>query len=688
MLKNVALLLCLFCIAFFTAVQGSEDEAVLLRKSQLLVQKAQRAEQRGEIEDAVALFEEAYNTYPKNIMPLMLWGKVLVKVGMYERASELLRQIPIQKLPAAGQSEVHLLLGKIAAAQGSIEDAASAYSQSLKAFDKNSVARMRLAMVNQILGMSSRTDELLRDFDSFVGFDMPELRLALMLDLQLANFGRALHTCAEMSRLNAGGGDEDGKPSFLDEILTASPAIFVLNIPLGLGGLMSGLYFTALFLGLCFFATRLTPPTAVWHNVVFVILGVAAILVAQIVMKRELFLALLQDDFSLNDSIWVIPRMLVAGHLVAIALFAVFPSFKLLPEDQRPKRYELYGIWFFCWFFMAFVLVFQSRIGFGNRMLLMLASFALAAIASFFVPLGRLVIFRLSSLLGYGDFAALSKHDLRKNGGVSFTDAKILETKSWKLIEKDEYEETIMTARKILGSYERKTFPLLWKAYIFALLAREDLVEAQQQINEFLEVFKSTGVFESGQLYEAFLKSRKGDFGGALKIIRGLPEHRVKSFTQDENALSLLVLARCGLACNDNVQAHIDLSKSLNVAKLPLLRAEALVEIAELDFNLKSKEALGKVKEKLPGLSGGDKIAAYKNVILSIIAQSEDKKQDALALAEKACSGKIINSRAYAWYGHLLCLAGEFSKAEELLVKMAPDSSDANRLIAEVTSAS
>ena len=688
MLKKVALLLCLLCIALFPAVQASEDEAVLLRKSQLLVQKAQRAEQRGEIEDAVALFEEAYNTYPKNIMPLMLWGKVLVKVGMYERASELLRQIPIQKLPAAGQSEVHLLMGKIAAAQGSIEDAASAYSQSLKAFDKNSVARMRLAMVNQILGMSSRTDELLREFDSFVGFDMPELRLALMIDLQLANFGRALHTCAEMSRLRDGIGDENGKPSLLDNILSSPPAIFFLNLPLGLGGGMSVFYFAAVFLGLCFFATRLTPPTAIWHNVVFVVLGVTAIMVAQSAMKRELFLALLQDDFSLNDSIWIIPRMLISGHLVAIALFAVYPSFRLLPEDQRPKRYELYGIWFFCWFFMAFVLIFQSRIGFGSRMLLLLATFAMSGIASFFVPLGRFVVFRLSSLLGYGDFASLSKHDLRKNGGVSFTDAKILETKSWKLIDKEEYEEAIMTARKILGSYDRKTFPLLWKAYIFALIAREDMVEAQQQISEFLEVFKNTSSFESGQLYEAFLKSRKGDFGGALKVIRGLPEHRIKSFTPDENALSLLVLARCGLACGDNVQAHIDLSKSLNVAKLPLLRAEALVEIAELDFNLKSKDALGKIKEKLTGLSGGDKISAYKNVILSIIAQSDGRSADALQLAEKACSGKINNSRACAWYGHLLCLSGEFSKAEELLGRMAPDSHDANRLISEVTSAS
>jgi len=687
LLKKIALL-CLFCFALFPSVKASEDEAVLLRKSQLLVQKAQRSEQRGEIEDAVALFEEAYNTYPKNILPLMLWGKALVKVGMYDRASELLGQIPIEKLPPAGQSEVHLLMGKIAAARGSIEDAASAYSRSLKAFDKNEIARMRLAMVNQLLGMSSRADELLREYDSFAGYDLPELRLALMIDLQLANLGRALHTSAEMSRILSHSGSEDSGSSVLADIINSPPSIFILNLPLGLSGFMSGLYFAALFSGLLFLATRLTPSAPPWHSIVFVIFGVVIVLVAQMAMKRELFLALLQDDFSLNDPTWIIPRILISGHLVAIALFVVFPSFRLLPEDQRPKRHELYGIWFFCWFFMAFVLVFQSRISFGNRMLLMAGTFGLSVITSFFIPLGRFVIFKIANLLGYGDFASLSKHDLRQNSGISFTDAKILETKCWKLIEKDEYEETILTARKILGSYDRKTFPLLWKAYIFALIAREDLVEAQQQIGEFLEVFKRTSSFESGQLYEAFLKSRKGDFGGALKIIRALPEHRIKSFTPDENALSLLILARCGLACGENVQAHIDLTKSLNVAKLPLIKAEAFVEVAELDFNLKSKEALGKLKERLTTLSGGEKIVAYKNLILSIIAQSENKSADALKLAEQACSCKVRNSRACAWYGHLLCLSGDFAKAEELLSRMAPDSHDASRLMTEVTSAS
>ena len=686
MLRKFALF-CLLCLLLVPVAHAADDEAVLLKKSQLLLQKATRSEQRGEIEDAVALYEEAYNTYPKNILPLLHWGKILCKVGMYDRASELLGQIPIDKLPAAGQSEVHLLLGKIAIARGSVEDAASAYSRALKAFDKNEVARMRLAMVNRLLGMSSRADELLRDYDSFSGFDYRELRLALIIDLHLANFGRAFNTCGEMARISSRAGKSEDA-SILTPIFRLQPAILLLALPLGLSGLMSGLYFVALFSGLLFLATRLTAPTPPWQGVLFVMLGVVTMLVNQNLTERALLISLLQDDFSLTDTLWIMPRLLIAGHLIAIALYAVFPSFRLLPEDQRPRRYELYGIWIFCWFFMAFVLVFQSRIAFGSRMLLMVATFGLSVITSFFIPLGRFVLFKISNLLGYGEFATLSRQDLRKNGGISFTDAKILETKSWRLIEKDEFEETILTARKVLGGLDRKTFPTLWKAYLFALLAREDFVEAQQQINEFLEVFKKTSSLESGQLYEALLKSRKGDFGGALKIIRALPEHRAKTFSADETALSLLILARCALACGENVQAHIDLTKSFNAAKLSLLKAEALVDIAELDFNLKSKDALGKLKEKINGLSGGEKVNSYKYMALSIIAQSEASGAEALKLAEQACCSKVRNSRACAWYGHLLCLSGEFAKAEELLGRMAPDSHDASRLMTEVTSSS
>ncbi|NLF95753.1 MAG: hypothetical protein GX569_03380 [Candidatus Riflebacteria bacterium] len=684
MLKRLTLL-CLLLIASIPASGASEDEAVLLKKSQILVQKAQRFEQKGEIEDAVAIYEEAYNTYPKNVLPLMLWGKALVKVGMYDRAAELLGDIPVEKLPAAGQSEVHLLMGRIAIARGSVEDAASAYSRSLKAFEKNDVARIRLAMVNQLLGMSSRADELLRDYDNFAGLALPELRLALMMDLELGNFGRAMHTSSEISRLSSGSGGDSG---FISQILVSTPAIFLSCLPLGLSYVLCALYFAVLFSGLLFLATRLTAPSALWHNVIFVILGVVSVVVAQVMMKREFYVAILQDEFSLFDSVWIIPRMLIGGHFIAFALFIVFPSFLLLPESQKPKRHELFGIWFFCWFFMAFVLVFQSRISFGTRMSVMAATFVMSAIASFFMPLGRFVIFKITSLLGYGDLASVSHQELRNSSGVSFTDAKILETRAWKLIENDDYEQAILASRKVLGSYDRKTFPMMWKAYIFALIAREEYLEAQQQLGEFLEVFKKHNAFESGQLYEAFLKARKGDFGGALKLIRGLPEHRVKSFSPDENALSLLILGQCALSCGENVQAHIELVKAFNSARMPLIKAEAMVEIAELDFNLKSKDALFKLKDKISSLAGGPLVTSYKNVILSIMAQSENKNSEALTFAEKACSGKLRNSRAFAWYGHLLCMAGEFSRAEELLPKMAPDSHDASRLMSEVTSSS
>ncbi|NCB38399.1 MAG: tetratricopeptide repeat protein, partial [Erysipelotrichia bacterium] len=103
---------CLFFLFLLSSVFGADDENSLLKRSQLLVQKGEKAEERGNIEDAVASYEEAYNLYPKNIMPLLSWGRALSRIGMHKRAAELLEKIPVDKLPSTGQSEVHLLLSR------------------------------------------------------------------------------------------------------------------------------------------------------------------------------------------------------------------------------------------------------------------------------------------------------------------------------------------------------------------------------------------------------------------------------------------------------------------------------------------------------------------------------------------------------------------------------------------------
>lgn len=666
-------------------MSASEDDALKLKKSQLLVQKGVKAEERGELEEAVSIYEEAYQTYPKNILPLLRWSKILVRIGMYERASVLLKEIPVEKLPEAGRSEVYMLHGKIAVARKSVEEAASAYSFALKASEKNTSARIRLAMVNLLLGMHSRSEELLHDYENFSGLPRQDLVLAYFVDLYNGNVGRAFQTAGDISALTSRSRFEDSNVPAMKSLWDMQITNFLATLPLAMGNLTGLVYFIAIFAGLIFVAGRFSAPTAVWHSIVFLAGAVVLIMGCQFYIRKELFLAAMQDDFSLYDSIWIIPRLLIAGHLIALAQFVVFPCFKLLPEELRPRRYEFFGIWFFCWFFMIFVLVFQSRMDLVPRLAFMAGSLLLVSLSSFFMPLGRFVLFKISNALGFSGIAEVRRQDLASGKGIGFTDAKILETKAWKLIESEEFEEVVLTSRKVLGSLDRKNFPQLWKALILALISREDLVEAQKCIADFLENFKNTSSYESGLLYEALLKCRKGDFAGALKIIRALPDDRVKSFSPDENAISLLILGRCSIAYKEFVQAHIDLTKAFNCARLPLLKSDALVEIAELDFNMNSKDALAKWKLKSAEINGGQKSMANIQVILSIIAQSEGKTKDALKLASSACCGKITNSRACAWYGHLLCLADQHNDAEALLSRMAPDSVDATRLMTEVT---
>ncbi|MDN5279770.1 MAG: hypothetical protein PWR01_3735 [Clostridiales bacterium] len=672
----------LFCHVGFA---DNDDDKVLLTKSQLLVQKGKKAEQRGEIEEAVASYEEAYNVYPKNILPLLLWGKALSRIGMYARADELLDKIPLEKLPDAGKSEVFLFKGKIALAMGSLENCAAALSKSVKASKNNISARIRLAMVNQILGLSNRADELLREYDSFEGLPLNELVIAFFTDLQLGNLGRAFSTCGEFSKFMTPSNYPDEQTPFLTLLWKIQPVAFLTFLPLALGGFLGPLYFLILFGALLFLAHRLSEPTAVWHDIVFVLLASVLMIGAQKLCQRDLFIMALSDQFSINDSVWVIPRLLISGNLIAIGLFAIFPAFKFLPDEQRPRRFEYYGIWFFCWFFMIFVLVFQSRISFGIGLVVMVVSALLAFVTTFFMPLGRFILYKIFNLLGFGGFAEVSRKDINSGASVSFTDAKILESKAWKLLEKDDWQEVVLTARKVQANLDKKTFPTLWKALIIALIAREDYIEAGKAITEFVNNFKENSLKESGELLQAYLKTCVGDFAGALKIIRSFSEDSVSGFKPDETALSLLVLGRCDLFYKENVQAHIDLNKAFTIARLPILKAEALVELIELDFNMNSRDSIAKWKIRVNEIHGGPKCDSIKKMILSVAAMAEGNGETAMQLAQEACDTRFRNGKACAWYGHLLCMSGRNNEAENLLEKMTPESVEASRLMTEVT---
>lgn len=687
MTRKILSALLVFCFAVSAFSFAQSDEKLLLEKLKLLVQKGQKAEEKGEIDVAVSCYEEAHEIYPKNFLPLLMWGRALYRVGMYARAEEVLKKIPLENLPDNGKSEVHLLLGRIAVADQKLEAAAVAFSHSIKIPGGNIKALLRLAMVNQILKMTSRAEELLAEHDDFSDLPMKELILATLLDFQHGNLGRAYSSISGMEKHIVDSAYPDEKVPALAFLWKIPVISFFGLLPIALHPVYSAIYFAVIFLALVFVAGRLSPQTALWHDLAFIILPTALLVGTQQFSLNDLMLASLSDNFALVNSVWIMPRLLISGHFIALGMFLIFPVFRFLPEEQRPRRFEYYGIWFFCWFFMIFVLSYQSFLSLGVRLGLMAGSALLAFISSFYMPLGRFILYKITNLLGMGSFAEVSRKDLKNKSGISFTDAKILESKSVKLLEKEDWDEVVMTARKVLSALDKKTFPQLWKSMILALIAREDYIDAQKSINEFLEIFSGSALREQGELLDAYLKSCKADYAGALKIIRGFAEDRIKSFSPDEDALSLLVLGRCGLAYKENVQAHIDLNKAFACARLPFIKAESLIEILELDFNMRSRDSVQKWKERIGEIKGGKKSAGLAKTMYSIAAMAEGDSESALNLAREACRPDVRNGRCFAWLGHLLCMSGRGSEAEELLARMTPDSADANRLMTEVTGA-
>ncbi len=675
----VLFLLVFFCPLF---VQSAEDESILLKKSQLLVQRGTKAEEGGDFEEAALLYEEALEAYPRNVMPLLRLGALLARIGMYDKASERLKEIPLERLSKVGQAEIHLLFGQIAISRGAVEEAGAAFKRALDANPENVIALVRKVVVEQLLGFSASM-QLFEKYDSFQGLPGRELLLAFLVDLNHGNVGRAYGSCELINGVNKGG--DEGSSSSAAGIMNLPPVDFLLTLPLGLGGLIGIIYYVLLFTGLVFLATRLSGPTQIWHNFLFVVAAAAFMMLTHRFCFRELMVACMQYDTSVYDSVWIMPKLLIAGHFVALALYIVFPAFKFLPPEQRPLRYELYGIWFFCWFFMIFVLVFQSRLGFATRAAYMAASAFLAMITMVFMPLGRFVIFNLASVAGFTGVAAVDSKNIQQTGSVSFTDAKILESQSWKLLDKDAFEEVVLTGRRVLSNLERKTFSSLWKAVILALIGREDYLEAQRSIAEYTEVFANTGMLESGQVLDAYLRCKKGDFATAYRLISSLPEARAKALSNDEKSLCMMISGCCLMWKKEYVQAHIELGKAFDVAKMPLIKAEVLVEMTELDCMMKSKEKLAKWKVAATAIKGGEKTASLIKTVQSMIADSDGNADDAMKIAAEASQCKVRNSRACRWYGHLLCKAGRSGDAEELLGKMTPDSIDANRLMNETT---
>ncbi|HNV71682.1 MAG TPA: hypothetical protein PKO06_18400, partial [Candidatus Ozemobacteraceae bacterium] len=644
----------------------------------------QKAQAAGKIEEAVEAFEDAYEAFPGNVQALLLWGDMLCEIGMYGRAFEVLNKIPMASLLPNGQAQVNLLKGKVALASGSLPIAAAFLNDSLKSSPGFGVARVRLALLQLCLGNSRQARQVADDLNSLEGLNYRERAIALLLDLALDNVARALDNAREMSGSMAKIGGEDGEILLLS--LWQIPVVLVLSwFPLAGSHALFGLYFLILLCGLAFLASRLCGSSPLWHAGVFVGLAIVHMLVSRVLLQSELYVSILREGCDFSDPFWVMPRVVHAMHGLTLALFVVFPAFLLLPPSARPRQHELYSIWFFSFWFLVTVAVFQARISLASQLLLM-AGCALPAIgAAFLMPLGKFLLFVVSSKIGMGEkFEEVATST--SGGGVGFTECKILETKSAPLLEKEQFEEVVSMARKAFAAQPRRSFVALWVAQIKALIELEEMYDAEKSLAEFQRAFPPQPSGEVGQLLNAYLKMNAADHAGALNLLNSVSEQQAKRFTPEQAAWSLLVLGRCYMHLEDPVQAHIELSKALEVGRSPLSKVYALYDLMELELRMDRLEWAQKWAIQAASLKGGPKTTSLSKVIQSMLASAQGNLPEALQLATAACTALGRHGRAWRWLAHLHLLNGAPRDAESILEnKLTAGTADALFLMQEIT---
>ena len=593
---------------------------------QLLLQKGLKAEKNGNLDDAVASYEEAYE-HSNNVLPLLNIAILYSNNNNPDLAEKSLNRIPIDKLPDMGKAEVLYIKGKVHIAKKEFELAANDFLQALGLNKNKNSARVKLAMINLLMGISSRAEELLGNkedtFSEENGYSFEDLRMCLAIDMHNANFGRAYSTCEIIGKKNI---DSNPHASFFELVTNQPFFMFVSFFPLFLGRTLSVFYFILLFIALGFVASALGKKTSFWHILLFVIAGVGLLIFSQIYCISDVYKALLSGDGYIYDGIWITPKMIIASHLIALALFLIFPCFRFLKENMRPASYELLGLWLFCFFFGIFVLTFQSNMEVMPRFVFIMIGLFCSLISALIMPFGKLMLYKFAQTVGISFGGKIDKTDLN-DGNLSFTDIKILETKMRKFINDGEISSAISLGKKVLNSETQKNFPSFWQAMIFAQICSEEYDLAARNINEYYQVFQGTNSYEVGQVWEALLKTEKGDFATAYKIINSISADRAKSMSADEVAVSLLVLARCCLNVKDNVQAHINFNKALNCTKSLLIKLIVLTDIAELDCKMNAKQAMQKWKTMVDSLKGSGKCTSYINTVNSMVAFCEGKKE-------------------------------------------------------------
>ena len=670
-----------FTISWVFAQEKGMNESLQLEKSKLFTQKGEKAEARGEVSEAVEAYIDAYEACKNNIHPLLKLSSLYMKLGSFKLASRYLSEIPIDKLNEKGRSEVLTLIGKIAVNEKNLGKAADSFKKAVKFNSYNTAANARLALINLMHGMTSRAEELVAQEESFQLYNPEDLGMCLALDFHSVNLARAYDTCELLSKNYF---TVNKKAGVLERICKHPLFLFISYLPLFLNKTLMVIYFAVMFTALGLSASALTKKTVIWHVLAFVCSGSLLMFLANYYSINDVYYSLLTGYCYVYDGIWILPKIIIALHLVALSLFAIFPMFRLLKENMRPVTFELLGIWLFCFFFSIFVLSFQSRLDGFTRFVYMAVGLFFSILSSLIMPLGRLLIYNISKYTGIQFLKNVSDTEV-PDGNMNFTEAKLLQTKMWSLINAGNLEEAISIGRKVGSEENFRSYPKIWSAYIVALILNEDFESASRNILGYSQVFMGTEYFEIGQIYEALLKSEKGDYPVAYKLVNAISEEGAKSFDPDETAVSLLILGRCCLNIKDTVQAHINFNKAFASARSMLLKHIILTELVELDLTMNAKQALAKWKIQLNTLSGEGMLCNYRLLIKSMLAFSENKASEAFQFAKDSVEGAKI-SRAIYWYGHLLCLVDKVPDAEALLQKMTIGSYSTDRLMNEVTS--
>ena len=670
----------LFCGSIFAA---ESDKEFARKKAEILVEKGLKSQQRGKVEEALEAFDDAYETYPANKLPLLLTGEVLCHFGLFSRASQAVASITVNSLSQAEKGRYYHLTARIAIANSSMEEAAVAYADVLKFRSDDQPAKIRLAFINEFFGSRQRVNELLSGFQPRENLGYRDRAILFCLRLQQGDFLQGMSEMEDLApRLESVEFQDDETPVLLD--YWKKPLLFFLaNLPIGFGNLIGVLYLIFLLGLLAILATQLIPSGDLRTDILFVIFAVISMHVAWRYGIRDLQTAILSINFDFYSPTWIIPRLLTSMHFVTFGLFFIFPIFRALPERMRPLRHELYAIWFFCYWFMVFVLVFQSRLPLTLQLTYMGISFAIGCVFSGFMPMGRYVIFLVAGGLGFGGVFQLDKGGI--DGGSSFTDAKIKEAKAIHLLENEEFDEVIGISKKVLANFEKKAFSGLWVALIKALTENEDFDEATALSGEYLKAFGNSSAGDPGLLATAFLKSMKGDVSGALAIIQGISEARAKSFSSEQIAGSLYILGRCNLSYNESVQAHIDFSKALESAVLPLTKAQILFELCLMDLKMNRVEWARKWASQATSLGGGRKTRALVKTIESMGLFGQQQIAKALEVSQEACKILPRNGRSSFWQGHILCSQNKYTDAEILLNTMTAGSGYSEMLMHEIT---